>query len=120
LKVALDEGVPEDVIGHPRGHDMWSVRMLGLKGVKNGKLLAAVTEGRFEAFITNDKQLEAQGQLSQRPFAILVLSATNWNVIEPHVAKIAKALEVAAPGSIQKIDCGRFIPAKFRKRDFER
>jgi hypothetical protein len=58
---------------------------LGLKSVKNGQLLALIERAQFDAFITNDKKMEAEGQLSCRPFAILILSATNWNVIKPNV-----------------------------------
>jgi hypothetical protein len=109
LRIALDEGVPEDVIGHLPGHDVRSVRMLGLKGTKNGKLLAAITLAGFEVFITNDKRLEAEGQLRRRPFATLLLSATNWNVIKPHVGNIAVALETAEPGKVTRVDVGRFV-----------
>ena len=115
MRVALDEGVPEDIIRHLPGHDVKSVRMLGLKGVKNGKLLAAIDAGSFETFITNDKRMEAEGQLRRRPFAILILSATNWNVIKPHVGNIAAALETAKPGEVTRVDCGRFLPRPKRK-----
>jgi hypothetical protein len=91
------------------------VRSLGLKGTRNGRLLAQVEARQFEAFVTNDKRMEAEGQLRRRPFAILVLSLTNWKLMKPHVGKVAEALQHAEPGSIQHIDCGRFIPAKFRR-----
>jgi hypothetical protein len=115
LRVFLDEGVPEAVAGYLPGHVVESVRELGLKGVKNGKLLAQVEARGFEAFVTNDKRLEAEGQLRRRPFGTLILSVTNWELMKPHVAKVAEALELAEPGSIQKIDCGRFIPRRRRK-----
>ena len=88
--------------------------MMGLKGTKNGKLLAAITARSFDAFISNDKKLEAEGQLARRPFAILLLSATNWNVIGPNVDNIAVALETAEPGAVTRVDVGRFVPRKFR------
>jgi hypothetical protein len=114
LKVALDEGVPEGLIEHLSGHDVQSVRQLGLKSVKNGQLLALIERAQFDAFITNDKKMEAEGQLSRRPFAILILSATNWNVIKPHVGNIADALEAAKPGEVARVDVGRFVPVKRR------
>ncbi len=99
------------------GHDVLSVRELSLKGVKSGKLLAQVEARQSEAFITNDKRMEAEGQLRRRPFAILILSVTNWSLMKPRVGKVAEPLEPAQPGSIHKIDCGRFILGKLRKRD---
>jgi Domain of unknown function (DUF5615) len=114
LKVALDEGVPEGLIEHLSGHDVQSVRQLGLKSVKNGQLLALIERAQFDAFITNDKKMEAEGQLSRRPFAILILSATNWNVIKPHVGNIANALKAAKPGEVARVHVGRFVPVKRR------
>ncbi len=80
--------------------------------MKNGKLLAQVEAREFGAFITNDKRMEAEVQLRRCPFGTLILSVTNWELMKPHVAKVAEALERAQPGSIQKIDCGRFIPRR--------
>jgi len=57
-KIALDEGVPEEIALHLLGHEVHSVRQLGLKGTKNGKLLAAIEAGGFDAFISHDKRLE--------------------------------------------------------------
>jgi hypothetical protein len=114
LKIAPDEGVPEGFIEHLPGHHVQSVRQLGLKSVKNGQLLAFIERAQFDAFVTNDKKMEAEGQLSRRPFAILILSATNWNVMKPHVSKIADALEEAMPGEVVRVDVGRFVPVKRR------
>jgi hypothetical protein len=115
LKIALDEGVPEGLIEYLPGHDVQSVRQLGLRGVKNGKLLAAITEAAFDAFITNDKKMEAEGQLRLRPFLVLLLSTNHWPSIIPHVGKIAEVLGASVPGSVTKVDCGVFVPRRKRK-----
>ena len=115
MKVALDEGVPERLAKYLPGHEVQTVRQLGLKGVKNGELLDAIETRAFEAFITNDKRMEAEGQLSGRTLGILVLSATNWPVILPYTNRIATALNDCQIGTVTKIDCGRFMPRKFRK-----
>jgi hypothetical protein len=59
--------------------------------------------------------MQSQQQLLNRPFAVLILSALNWPVIEPHVAKVAEALNTCRAGTITEVECGRFIPAKFRR-----
>jgi hypothetical protein len=88
LEGRAKRGVPEALIEHLSGHDVQSVRQLGLKSVKNGQLLALIERAQFDALITNHRKMEAEGQLSRRPFAILILSATNWNVIKPHVGNM--------------------------------
>jgi hypothetical protein len=110
--VFLDEGVPERLEQHLPGHEVESVGSLGWKGTRNGKLLAAVEGAGFNAVITNDKRMETQQRLLRRPFAVLILSATNWPVIEPHVAK---AVNKCKPGTVSKVECGRFVPSKFRR-----
>ena len=113
MRVFLDEGVPEQLERHLPGHEVESVGSLGWKGTPNGKLLAAVEAAGFEAMVTNDKRLETQQQLLRRPFAIPVLSATNWPVIEPHVEKIAQAVDDCKPGTVTRVECVFFVPRKF-------
>ncbi|MBV9295363.1 MAG: DUF433 domain-containing protein [Acidobacteriaceae bacterium] len=114
-KVALDEGVPEQIADHLPAHQVRSVRQLGPKGMKNGKLLDAIEAGEFRVFITNDKRMEREQNLSRRPFAILLLSTNHWPTIEPNVAAIASAIEETRPGTVSKVDCGTCVPRRFRK-----
>ncbi len=81
---------------------------------KKRAIACFIERAQFDAFITNDKKMEAEGQLSRRSFAILILSATNWNVIKPHVGNIENALNSAKPGTIVRVDVGRFVPVKRR------
>jgi hypothetical protein len=83
--------------------------------VKNGKLLAAIEALDFEIFVTNDKRMEAEGQLSGRTFGSLVLSATNWPIILPHIDRIAAAQGDCKRGTVTRVDCGHFVPRKLRK-----
>jgi hypothetical protein len=114
-RVILDEGVPRNVARHLPGHDVTSVLAEGWSSVKNGKLLGLIERAHFDAFITNDKKMEAEGQLRRRPFATLLLSTNHWPSISPHVAKIAEALDACEPGSVTKVDCGTFVPRRLRK-----
>jgi len=117
LKTILDEGVPEALADLIPGHEITSVGAEGWKSVRNGKLLKLIEAAGFEAFISNDKRIEFDQNLSRRPFAILLLSTNHWPTMQPHVGNIAAALETAQPGTITRVDVGRFIPAKLRKRD---
>jgi len=87
----------------------------GWASVKNRKLLALIEEAGFNAFITADKNLEAQQSLQGRPFAILLLSTNHWPSIRPQVSKISEALHTCEPGSVTKVDCGAFTPRRMMK-----
>ncbi len=62
-RVILDEGVPRQVGDHLSGHSVTTVPIEGWASVKNGELLALIEEAGFDAFITADKNLEAQQSL---------------------------------------------------------
>jgi hypothetical protein len=115
LKAILDEGVPEALAGRLLGHDMSSVGLEGWKSIKNGKLLNLIEAAGFAAFITNDKRMEKEQALHRRPFATLILSVPNWNIIRDRVADIQAALDARVPGSVTNVDCGSFVPRRMRK-----
>ncbi len=108
MRVFLDEGVPENLAAYLVGHEVRSVRQVGLKGTKNGKLLKEIELAEFEVFLTNDKNMEAEQQLLRRPFAILILSACNLPVLLPHIETIKRAVDGAMPGTVVQVNCGTF------------
>lgn len=115
MKAILDEGVPEALADQLFGHEVSTVRAEGWKSINNGKLLDRIEAAGFEAFLTNDKRMEREQQLKERPFATLILSVTNWNIIRERADDIRSALDVARPGTVCKVDCGTFVPRRFRK-----
>ncbi len=70
-----------------------------------------------EAFITADKSLQKQQVLAGRPFAVLLLSTNNWPLIQEHASAVAKALDECKPGAVLPVECGRFLPLRFRKQN---
>lgn len=115
MKVLLDEGVPKNVARHLPGHDVTTVPDEGWASVKNGRLLSMVETAGFQAFISNDKRLEFDQNLSRRPFAILLLSTNHWPTVRQNVGSIAAALDIAAIGTLTQVECGRFVPRRFRE-----
>ena len=77
-------------------------------GIKNGVLLQLIEQHRFDVFLTGDKNMPNQQQLVGRPFAVLIMSAINWPIVKPHLAKILATIDAATPGSVHTIECGTF------------
>ena len=116
MRTVLDEDVPHQLrIALAPRHDVTTTTYMGWAGVKNGALLKLIEEERYDVFVTGDKNLENQQQLLQRPFAIVVLSAVRWKTIRDHVPAISDAIEAAKRGTVTKVECGRFLPSKFRR-----
>lgn len=115
MKTILDEGVPESLSEYLSSNEMSTVGREGWKGVKNGRLLTLIERAQFEAFITADKRMQFEQSLDGRPFAVLLLSTNHRPTLEPHYEKIARALNTAEKGRLTLIDCGTFVPRRFRR-----
>ncbi len=117
MKVFLDEGVPRRLAKHLQDHDVTTVAEAGWSGIKNGVLLSMIEWAGYRAFVSCDQNLVfQQNELERRPFAILILSTNHLPTMEPHFAKIAEAVDRCQPGEVETIECGKFVPSKFRPK----
>jgi hypothetical protein len=76
----------------------------GWSTLKNGELLAKGKEEGFEVFVTTDKNLSKQQNLSDQSMAIIVLSSTSWPRIQSALALINQAIETSLPGSFYEVN----------------
>jgi hypothetical protein len=112
VKVLLDENIPHVLRAHLAHHDTYTVAYLGWAGLKNGRLLEAAGTAGFDVLVTGDLSMTYQQNLSGRRTAIVSLSAISWPIIEPHLAKIVKAIDEAEPSGFVRVECGSFSRKK--------
>jgi hypothetical protein len=74
MRVILDECLPRKLGLELVGHVVTSVQASGWAGIHNGRLLTLI-EGKFDAFITVDKNLPAQQKKIAPSFGVVVLRA---------------------------------------------
>jgi len=68
--------LPKDFAREIPGHAVKTVPQAGWASVKNGELLRLIADsGKFEAFLTVDKNLPRQQKIQELPFAVVVLLA---------------------------------------------
>ena len=91
------------------GHEVFTVAYLGWGGLKNGELLKAAEDAGFEVVLTGDQSMPDQQNISGRKLAIVALSAIEWPIIEPHLAKIAVAIGNTKAGEVTRVDVGAFL-----------
>jgi len=72
--VLLDECVDRRLAGDIRGHDVKTVPEAGWAALKNGDLLRRA-QHEFDVFITTDRNLPFQQDLSRFSVAVIVLRA---------------------------------------------
>jgi predicted nuclease of predicted toxin-antitoxin system len=103
MKILLDESLPRKLINSfDKQHEVWTVRDKGWLGKKNGELLRLLIDNNFEIFITVDRNLSYQQNLTQLPLKIFVLCAVN-NRLETLHKLIPKIFERLAKGELQNV-----------------
>lgn len=104
MRVLLDECLPRRLKSRPTGHEVQTVPEAGWAGKKNGELLILLA-GRFDAFVTIDKNLVYQQNLASVPFGVVALNARSNRLsdLEPLVPRLLEALSILKPGQVVRV-----------------
>lgn len=104
MKILLDECVDERLAHDLDGHDVLTVRQMGWKGKQNGELLALAAT-HFEAFVTTDRNLSFQQNLTRFSIAVLVLTVPTNRLsdLRPIVPALLDALPLVKKGEVREI-----------------
>ena len=86
-------------------HEVVTVSHKGWSGLKNGDLLRVAKQSSIQVFVTGDRTLKYEQNLSGRQLAIVVLSSIELPILRKHLPAIIAAIESAVPGTLQSIDC---------------
>jgi hypothetical protein len=98
MRIVLDENLPRPLKqAFSESDSVVTVQELGLSGVLNGELLAAL-EGQFDVFVTADKNLKYQQSLQSRTIAIVELPTNRLPILSGIFAQIQLAVSGAKPG----------------------
>ena len=104
MNVLLDECVPARLGRLLTGHSVTTVPRHGWAGIKNGDLLRLV-EKEFEVFVTVDRQLSVQQDLTDFDIAVvLILSRSNrLEDIRPLVPELLGAISRATGKALTSV-----------------
>ena len=97
MRILLDECCPEPLVRAFPSLHIITVAEKGLKGVRNGDLIAAA-EGEFDILVTADKNLRYQQNLEGRKLAIVELPFNSWPRLRPILPRLRESLESIKPG----------------------
>ena len=103
MRILLDECLPKDLARELPGHVVKTVPQAGWASISNGKLLRLIADsGKFDAFLTMDKNLPHQHKIRELPFAIVVLRAKSNRLehVFPFVPVLLRRLHEFAPGHV--------------------
>lgn len=91
IRVLFDQGGPlplKDALGK---FEIQTCFTLGWPALSNGELIARADES-FDVFVTTDKNVRYQQNLTHRRVAIFVLPTTRWPTLKPYGELIESAM----------------------------
>jgi hypothetical protein len=97
--ILFDNNVPRGLARALSAHTVVESRERGWHLFKNGELLKAAEDAAFDVFVTSDKSIKYQQNLTERKLAIVVLSQGRWKLVRQRLDAIAAAVDAAKPGS---------------------
>jgi len=103
MRILFDQGTPAPLRSYLTAHTVDTVYAQGWSTLKNGTLLATAEQAGYDLFITTDKNLRFQQNLSGRRLAIVVLGTTSWPKIQRQVDRVQQAVDSATTGAYQEI-----------------
>ncbi|HEX7516598.1 MAG TPA: DUF5615 family PIN-like protein [Chthoniobacterales bacterium] len=104
MNILLDECVPARLGRSLLGHSVITVQRSGWAGIKNGDLLG-LAEQEFDVFVTVDRKIAIEQDLTRFTLAIILLRAPTNRLehIRPLAASLLEQLEHAPVGALTVI-----------------
>jgi hypothetical protein len=88
MRILFDNGTPRGVaVGLP-DHIVEEARSRGWDTLRNGELLDAAEAAGFDVFLTTDRNIRYQQNLTGRKIAIVVLGKGRWRLIRNRLAAV--------------------------------
>ena len=105
MKILLDECLPRKLADCFASHECQTVPEALLGGKRNGALLAVAERQGFEIFVTMDKGLAYQQNLSGRQIAVIIFRAQSNRLADltPLVEACLAQMRSLRPGQIARI-----------------
>src|SRR5258706_13938197 len=97
MLILFDQGPPRGIARALVGHTVKEARLQGWDTLANGELLTAAEAAGFHLFLTTDKKIRYQQNLSNRQIAIVVLGKARWRLIRPKLADILTDRNASTP-----------------------
>lgn len=104
MLILFDQGTPVPLRAFLIGHTVKTAAEEGWSTLSNGKLLDSAEAAGFEVFVSTDKNLPNQQNLTLRRIAIVILGNAQWPVLKLNVQLALDTINSVRPGSCAVVD----------------
>ncbi|AFZ46614.1 hypothetical protein Cyast_0638 [Cyanobacterium stanieri PCC 7202] len=117
--ILLDENLLSKKLKQPflnQGYEVYNVNDMGWRGLKDKEIINLAENHPFDVFITADKNLPYQQNLSNSSLKVIVLntSSTNPKHILPLIQKVSRLINDVALGVVLIDDTGNITKFEFQ------
>ena len=88
MRILFDQGTPVPLRKYLTEHSVTTAYEEGWSNLSNGDLLKSAEDKGYQIFVTTDRNLRYQQNLSDRQMAIIVLLSTSWPKIRTQTDKV--------------------------------
>ena len=102
MKILIDENLPRYLKRVLSEYDVQTIQDMGWHGVENGTLLN-LAESVFDIFLTADKNLPYQQNLSDRQLSIVVFPSNKLSVVKSIEEQLKAEIRVLKVGDLVEL-----------------
>lgn len=104
MLILFDHSTPAPLRYALKGHVIVEAVERGWERLVNGALLDAAEAAGFELFVTADKNIRYQQNLTGRKISIIVLGNAQWPVLRRYVDRVVAEVNAVTPRSFAEVD----------------
>jgi hypothetical protein len=104
MLILFDHSTPAPLRIALKDHIVVEAIERGWERLANGALLDAAEAAGFELFVTADKNLRYQQNLTDRKISIVVLGNAQWPILRRYLERVVAAVNAATPGSFEDVE----------------
>ena len=110
----MDQNVPRPLVRFLAAHEVKRAAELGWAELRNGALLSAAEIAGFDVLLSGDKTIRHEQNMAGRKIALVYMSDNHWPIVKDYAQAIGEAVDTALPGTVTAVQCGAFVPRRFR------
>lgn len=103
MKILFDQGTPVPLRKYLTEHFVTTAYEEGWSNLSNGDLLKSAEDKGHQIFVTTDRNLRYQQNLSDRQIAIVVFLSTSWPKIRTQTDKVCDVINKIKLGDYAEI-----------------